>query len=95
MKQTAEHPGQSNQTSMTVARPPTTPHRVIYGVRRRLPPGSAGLAATVDALASLHASFHAWGARFMHCALIATAVFAGWWALDRFVDRDVTAEQQA
>lgn len=95
MKQTAEHPGQSNQTSMTVARPPTTPHRVIYGVRRRLPPGSAGLAATVDALASLHASFHAWGVRLMHGALIATAVFAGWWALDRFVDRDVTAEQQA
>ena len=80
---------------MTVARPPTTPHRVIYGVRRRLPPGSAGLAATVDALASLHASFHAWGVRLMHGALIATAVFAGWWALDRFVDRDVTAEQQA
>ena len=94
-QQTAEHPGQSNQTSMTVARPPTTPHRVIYGVRRRLPPGSAGLAATVDALASLRASFHAWGVRLMHGALIATAVFAGWWALDRFVHRDVTAEQQA
>lgn len=28
-------------------------------------------------------------------ALIATAVFAGWWALDRFVHRDVTAERQA
>jgi hypothetical protein len=81
---------------MTVARSPTSPHRVIYAVRRRLPPGIAGLAATIDALASLRASFHGWGAPLMHGALIATAVFAGWWALDRFVvHRNVTAEQQA
>ena len=80
---------------MTVASPPTSPHPVTYAVRRRLPPGIAGLAATIDALASLRARFHGWGAPLMHGALIATAVFAGWWALDRFVHRDVTVEQQA
>ena len=80
---------------MTVASPPTSPHPVTYAVRRRLPPGIAGLAATIDALASLRAGFHGWGAPLMHGALIATAVFAGWWALDRFVHRDVTVEQQA
>jgi hypothetical protein len=72
---------------MTVARAPTA-------VRRRLPPGIAVLAATIDALASLRACFHGWGAPLMNGALIATAVFAGWWALDRFVHRDVAAEQQ-
>ena len=73
-----------------MARSPTSAHRVIYAVERRLPRGIAGL----DALASLRASYHGWGAPWMHGALIATAVFATWWALDRFVHRDV-AEQHA
>jgi hypothetical protein len=49
----------------------------------------------IDALALVRASFHGRGAKLMQVGLIAIAAFIGWWALDHFATRDLSAGPQA
>jgi len=78
-----------------VATSTTIPYRAIRGARRNPPTGTASLAAIIDALALMRATFHGRGARLMQGGLIAIATFIGWWALDHFTTRQLSARQQA
>jgi hypothetical protein len=71
------------------------PHWAIRGARRNQPAGTASLAAIIDALALMRATFHGRGARLMQGGLIAIATFIGWWALDHFTTRQLSPTQQA
>jgi hypothetical protein len=78
-----------------VATSTTMPHWAIQGARRNQPAGTASLAAIIDALALMRATFHGRGARLIQGGLIAIATFIGWWALDHFTTRQLSARQQA
>ena len=73
----------------------TSHHRVIDVVRRRARPGVAGLVAIIDAFALMRETFGARGVPLLQGALMAIAVFTGWWALDHFARRDLAAERRA
>ena len=72
----------------------TSHHRVIDVVRRRARPGVAGLVAIIDAFALMRETSGR-GVPLLQGALMAIAVFTGWWALDHFARRDLAAERRA
>jgi hypothetical protein len=80
---------------MTVATSTTIPHREFQGARRNPPPGTASLAAIIDALALMRATFHGRCTRLIQGGLIAIATFIGWWALDHFTTRQLSDREQA
>ena len=71
-------------------------HRFIHAGQRRAQPGVAGFIAIVEALALMRAIFdRRGGVPLLQGALIVIAVFTGWWALELFAHRDLSAEQHA
>jgi hypothetical protein len=70
-------------------------HRVVDIVLRLALTSVAGFVAIIDAFALMRATFDARGVPMLRVALIAVAIFAGWWALDYLARPDLAAEQRA